>query len=238
VELNYLTSGSLDDPAWAPLIDLNASYTYAPTYEQVLKDYNRDDFLPTFMVEASYEFEQNPGAPGGTTQQLRRQEYWSLLSGATGQIYGNHYTWQFVCPDRDDAGNCVGGWKDQLDSPGATQMAYLVSLFSSRPWYELVPDQDHDVVTAGYGTYGNDDYVTAAATPDGKLAMAYLPSSRTVTVDLASFSAPVIARWYDPTNGEFTPNAQSPLANHGTVDLTPPGANADGTDDWILVLEA
>ena len=30
VELNYLVSGSLDDPAWAPLIDLNASYTYEP----------------------------------------------------------------------------------------------------------------------------------------------------------------------------------------------------------------
>ena len=30
VELNYTVSGSLDDPVWAPLIDLNASYTYLP----------------------------------------------------------------------------------------------------------------------------------------------------------------------------------------------------------------
>ena len=132
VELNYLVSGSLDDPAWAPLIDLNASYTYEPTYQQVLKDYNRSNFLPTFLVEASYEFEQNPGAPAGTPEQLRRQEYWSLLSGATGQLYGNHYTWQFLCPQRDDAGNCVGGWKDQLDTPGADQMAYVKTLFESR----------------------------------------------------------------------------------------------------------
>ena len=58
VELNYHTSGSLDDPAWAPLIDLNASYTYDPTYVQVLKDYNRSNFLPTFMVEAGYEDEK------------------------------------------------------------------------------------------------------------------------------------------------------------------------------------
>ena len=55
VELNYLVSGSLDDAAWAPLIDINASYTYEPTYRQVLKDYNRSNFLPTFMVEASYD---------------------------------------------------------------------------------------------------------------------------------------------------------------------------------------
>jgi Protein of unknown function (DUF4038)/Putative collagen-binding domain of a collagenase len=190
------------------------------------------------MVEASYEFEQNPGAPGGTTQQLRRQEYWSLLSGATGQIYGNHYTWQFVCPSRDDTGNCVGGWKGQLDSPGATQMAYVIGLFASRPWYALVPDQAHRIVTAGYGTFGGDDYVTATATPDGKLALAYLPSARTVTVDLSTFSGPVAARWYDPTNGTFTPAAGSPLANTGSAQLTPPAANAEGTGDWVLVLEA
>ena len=62
VELNAPpTSGSLDDPAWAPLIDLNASYTYEPTYEQVLADYNRSNFLPTFMVEAGYESENVSG---------------------------------------------------------------------------------------------------------------------------------------------------------------------------------
>ena len=237
VELNYMSSGSLDDPAWESRIDLNASYTYDPTYVQVLKDYNRDNFLPTLMVEASYEGEHNPGTTEGTPQQLRRQEYWSLLSGATGQIYGNHYTWQFICPNRDQDGNCVGGYKDQLDSPGATQMGYLVRLFSSRPWYELVPDQAHKVVTAGYGTFGNDDYVAAAATPDGRLAMAYLPSSRTVTVDLGTLSGPVVARWYDPANGTFT-SIGSPLANNGSVSFMLPGANADGADDWVLVLEA
>ena len=52
-------SGSLDDPSWAPLIELNASYTYYPTYAQVLADYNRPSALPTFMVEANYEFEHN-----------------------------------------------------------------------------------------------------------------------------------------------------------------------------------
>src|SRR5207245_1730113 len=76
VELNYFVSGSLDDPAWAPLIDLNASFTYSPTYAQVLKDYNRADFLPTFLVESWYEFE-NSAVPGSTSRNLRAQEYWS-----------------------------------------------------------------------------------------------------------------------------------------------------------------
>ena len=58
VELNYLTSSSLDDATWAPLIELNAAYTYFPTYAQILTEYNRPDFKPVFLVEANYEFEQ------------------------------------------------------------------------------------------------------------------------------------------------------------------------------------
>jgi uncharacterized repeat protein (TIGR01451 family) len=235
VELNYRVSGSLDDPAWAGLIDLNASYTYEPTYQQVLKDYNRADSLPTFLVEASYEFEQDGQVQ--PAQQMRRQEYWSLLSGATGQLYGNHYTWQFICPQRDAAGNCVGGWKDQLDTPGATQMAYLAALFESRPWYALVPDQAHTIVTGGLGTFGLADYVTAASTPDGTLAIAYVPSNRTITVDMSRFSGPVTARWYDPSAGTFASISATSFANSGSHQFTTPGANADGTDDWVLVLE-
>jgi uncharacterized repeat protein (TIGR01451 family) len=235
VELNYRVSGSLDDPAWAGLIDLNASYTYEPTYQQVLKDYNRADSLPTFLVEASYEFEQDGQVQ--PAQQMRRQEYWSLLSGATGQLYGNHYTWQFICPQRDAAGNCVGGWKDQLDTPGATQMAYLAALFESRPWYALVPDQAHTIVTGGLGTFGLADYVTAASTPDGTLAMAYVPSNRTITVDMSRFSGPVTARWYDPSAGTFASISGTSFPNSGSRQFTTPGANADGTDDWVLVLE-
>lgn len=238
VELNYFVSGSLDDPAFEPIIDLNASYTYEPTYQQVLKDYNRSNFLPTFMVEASYEFEQvNPSVPAGTPQQLRMQEYWSLLSGATGQLYGNRYIWPFTCPARDGNGDCVGGWKDQLDTPGALEMAHLKALFEARRWYDLVPDQAHTVVTDGLGTFGSDDYVTAARTADGTLALAYMPSSRTITADLSTFSGSVSARWYDPAAGTFTSITGSPVANTGSRQFDPPGTNADGDDDWVLVLE-
>ena len=171
---------------------------------------------------------------------LRRQEYWSILSGATGQLYGNHYTWQFICDERDAEGNCLGGWKDQLDSPGAIQMGYLTALFSPLAWYNLVPDQDHTLVTAGFGTFGADDYVTAARTPDGTLAMAYMPTASTVTVDMSQLSGPVTARWYDPAAGTFTDITGSPFDNVGSLDFTTPGDNADGAgnEEWVLVLEA
>jgi chitodextrinase len=232
VELDYPVSGSLDDPSWAPIIQLNASYTYFPTYAQVLTDYNRPDLNPAFLVEANYEFEHN-AADLGTPSILRRQVYWALLSGAAGHLYGNHYTWPFI-----------DGWHSNLDTPGSAQMGYAKALFESRPWYALVPDQTHAVVTAGSGNFadtgslGANNYLTAARTPDGALVMAYMPTVRTIGVDLSQLAGPVTARWYDPSKGTFVAIAGSPFSNAGTRQFRPAGANADGDGDWVLVLEA
>ena len=117
-------------------------------------------------------------------------------------------------------------------------MGYLNDLFASRKWYDLVPDQTHTVVTDGFGTYGADDYVTAARTTDGTLAMAYVPSSRTITVDMSTLGGPATARWYDPTSGTFTSIDGSPFPNTGSVQFTTPGKNAGGDADWVLVLES
>jgi hypothetical protein len=232
VELDYLVSGSLDDPRWRPLIALDAAYTYAPTYAQVLREYGRTRFMPVFMVEAGYEFEQNaPEISGGDAETLRRQEYWTALSGATGQFYGSSYTWTFK-----------DGWQDHLDTPGSTQLGYLVQLLAYRPWFRLVPDRSHRIVTRGYGTFSaagpvdSSDYVTTAATPDGRLALSYLPVGGTITVDLRRLERPLHARWFDPSNGVYRPVEGAPFPNKSPVDLTAPGKNADGDRDWVLVL--
>ena len=129
-----------------------------------------------------------------------------------------------------------------------TQFGYCRDLFESRPWHSLVPDQAHVLVTAGYGTFwsggepssgiSQNDYVTAASTPDGKLALVYIPTVRTVTVDLARLSGSITARWYDPTSGTYQPIAGSPFPNTGSQNFTTPGVHADGAGDWVLVLEA
>jgi hypothetical protein len=231
--LDYPHSGSLDDPRWRPLIDLDAAYTYGPTYAEVLKEYNRKNYLPVFMGEAGYEFEQNSKdiAPG-TPEILRRQMYWSILSGASGQFYGNHYTWQFA----ED-------WKEHLDTPGSVQVGYLASLFQGRPWFRLVPDQTHKLVTSGYGKFQSDgtvessSYVTTAATPDGRLGISYLPAGGEVTVNMSRFPGLVDARWYDPSKGTYSVVSGSRFRNSGMVRFSTPGPNADGDPDWVLVLQ-
>jgi hypothetical protein len=234
VELNYWKSGSLDDRRWRSMIKLDAAYTYLPTYAQVLQEYNRKNFLPVFMVEAGYEFEQNAAwISYGDPVTLRRQAYWSVLSGATGQFYGNHYTWQFA-----------EGWKSHLDTPGSVEMGYLLRFFAGRRWFQLVPDQAHEIVTSGYGNFstggnvGSSNYVSTAATRDGRLAVSYLPTGGTITVDMARLSGRVRARWYDPTNGTYAPVTGSPFPNSRSVDLRTPGKNAERGPDWVLVLAA
>ena len=232
-ELDYLVSATSDDPAFRLIAALDAVYTYRPTYAKLLSEYQRANFKPMFMVEANYEFEQNGGTDGGIIKEnLRKQEYWTMLSGATGQLYGSAYTWRLD-----------GDWRHNLDTPGIIQLHYMQRLFANRKWYDLVPDRLNRIVTGGRGQFSDSDsittdsYATAAATPDGSLVIAYLPSIRKVTVDMSKLAGRVAARWYDPTAGTYQVIAGSPFANSGSRHFTPPGNNNDGDNDWVLVLE-
>jgi hypothetical protein len=240
IELNYQASSSLDDPNWAPIVGLNLAYSYYPTYAEVLHAYNQSAAMPVFMGEANFEGETNGDEDGGTPHILRMQEYWTMLSGADGQLYGDKYIWRFL-----------PGWQTNLDTPGVIQLGYLKDLFAAHKWYHLVPDQARAFVTAGYGHFvsiaaaakpprgriAGNDYVTAALTPDGTLGMAYLPQGGTITVDMRKLQKDVIARWFDPSANSFQAIAGSPFANTGTQPFTAPGKNSAGEPDWVLVLE-
>lgn len=227
VELNYLSSGSLDDPTWRGYLQMDAAYTYYPTYAQVLKEYNRPCPLPVYMTEANYEDEHDHTGP----KTLRRQEYWTMTSGATGQLYGSTWTWQFL-----------PGWQDHVDTQGTREFTLMTGFFKSSRWYDLVPDQNHSLLTAGYGTpnavgsVNDNDYATAARTADGRLAVVYLPTSRTITVDMSTMQDRAVAFWFDPTDGQY--KLASPSTGRGAVTLTPPGKNHGGDDDWVLRIAA
>jgi fibronectin type 3 domain-containing protein len=235
IELNYDSSYSNQDSVLGSLLTLDSAYTYYETYDMVLQSYNSSPAIPTYLVESNYEYENNTGAiPGNTGPYvLREQAYWTMLSGGTGQIYGNHYTWTFI-----------PGWQSFLNSPGALEIQYINQLFGSVSWWQLVPDSTHQVVTAGYGTYDGSNqnlttatYCTTSWITTGSLALTYCPNPSRLTVDLAQFSGPVTAQWYDPSNGTYTAVPGAPFPNSGNQDFTTPGNNHDGDPDWVLVLK-
>ena len=234
VELHVRTSSSFDDPRWIPLIDLNSTYTYSPTYMQMLYSYHQKPVAPTYLLEAHYELEDVGTPPDyGTPYILRKQEYWTMLSGGAGQIYGNAYLWTM----RD-------GWQSHVDTPGVEQIKYWKDFFLSVRWQDLVPDEDHSVLTAGAGSFGDidtrvskSDYATAARTPDGSTVTVYIPTARTISIDMTKLRGPASARWFDPSDGTYNDVSGRPIANIGLHQFATPGKNHDGDGDWVLLLQ-
>jgi hypothetical protein len=221
-ELNFLNSSSLDDPRWVGTATMNSAYTYWATYDQVLHSYAQTPTTPTYMVEANYEGENNLGGLPTTDETLRRQEWWTMTSGATGQLYGS-VNWRFL-----------SGWQNRLDTPAVAELSVMRSFFLSEPWSEFAPDASF--ITSGRGTYNgsgtqvlNSDYATATVTPDGAHAAVYIPTARTVTVNLSRLQADATARWVDPTTGTAQP---------ATAPFSTPGSHADGASDWVLAFDA
>src|SRR5439155_2947699 len=124
------------------------------------------------------------------------------------------------------------------------ELGYFKSLMTSVAWYNLVPDQTHSLLTAGYGTFGdtghvgNNDCAMAAKAPDGSLAIIYTPVSHNMTVAMGNFAGLVTARWFDPTNNTFQTVVGSPFPNTGSHNFATPGNNSAGDPDWVLLLQA
>lgn len=220
---------SNDNPFWAKRIDWNFVYTYYPTYRAVLDAYGRSPKLPAIMGEANYENENNqPESLPTTDETLRRQVLWALTSGAAGEFVGSD-DWEFH-----------DGWERRLLTPAMTQIARLRRLVSSLPWWQLVPDTANQLVTGGRGTLLtsdapmdvlDNDYVTAAVTPNKRLGVIYVPTARTISINRAALPARCRAVWVDPTSGRSRP---APMAST----FTTPGTNAGGDTDWLLLLRS
>jgi hypothetical protein len=217
--------------AW---LDVNMAYTYAASYIQVTREYQRKDPIrPVILGETGYEDEPNaiellPDAKRGdlwNPYRIRRNAWWAVLSGACGYCGGTRlWRWE-------------KNWREVLQVRSSREAPNILRLMETIPWWRLVPDSQHQFVTAGFGTWKQADYVTAALADDGSAGVAYLPSTGRVTVDLAKLSSRVKVSWFDPTNGQSRPVEDSPFKNDGKHNFTSPGKNAAGENDFVLVLK-
>lgn len=212
----------------ASLLDIMSVYTYKPVCERVAAAYRHASVRPVYLIESAYENEHGAGP-----ERVRRQAYQALLCGASGHIFGNNPIWHFRHPGLHDA---PIGWWQALGGGGSRSMTHLYDLFSSLPWWTLQPDLDGRLIAdRGEG----DQRVTAALDADGSLAVIYVPARRTISIDLGRLrDGALTARWFDPASGE-TRELPAPVSSgEGTQDFSPPGRNADGDGDWVLLLRA
>ena len=207
----------------ATWLNVNNTYTDYLDYQQANTAYAIAPPKPFFNIESTYE----DGSVDAQT--LRALSYWTVLSGGFGSLFGNCPLWGFGFT----SGFCSStNWQSQLSSAGSVNMQRFQALFKSRQWHTLVPDTQHTVLTAGYGTSGQSDYATAAYASDGSSIIVYLPSSRTVTMSGSQLTGPsMIAWWYNPSTGAAT--KMGTFATTGTQAFTPPSSG-----DWVLVLDS
>jgi hypothetical protein len=214
---------AVDDYSGGGWLNFNTTYTYDIVHRKLLSNYNLTPIMPFVLIESSYEGEHN-----ASEVQIRRQAYWSILCGGFGHVFGNNPIWHFGGPGLFAVNTT---WQQALDLPGSVSMQHWGQLFRSRNWYDLVPDQKHEVVTRGLGEFRGLDYLAAGRTLDGGTVIAYMPTSRTITVDMSKITGSQIkVWWFDPRNGNATDAGTFPAS--GSRKFSPP---AQG--DWVLVLD-
>jgi hypothetical protein len=203
-----------------PWLTVNNIYTDEYTVvSAAYQEYARAQ-MPFFLIEERYENE------GASEALVRTQAYQAVLSGATGQVMGNRPMWGFM-----------SGWQTALNSPGARTLQHLRNLFEARPWWTLQPDTNGLLLTAGISSGA--DRAVAARAADRSFAVAYMPSVRTVTVNLTQLVGPKVnAKWCDPANGTCSTAPGSPFQATGSQSFRPAAPNSSNFGDWTLVLES
>lgn len=221
---------SFGDQSW---LAVDTVYRYQPDlWRPLLAAYGAQPLKPFVLIETAYEGEHDT-----KPDQIRRQAWWAMLSGACGQFYGNNPMWHFDGPTLYPHPNA---WQQALDSTGARDIARLGKFFSGLPWQELVPDARNALIQSGAGEGA--DRAIAARSADGRLAVIYVPADgkgpRELTLDLSRLSAPSRAYWFNPAKDVPAVKHRTTLPNQGRHSLQTPGNNGAGGNDWVLVLQA
>ena len=154
---------------------------------------------------------------------VRHNAYWNLMEGACGHTYGNNCVWNFN--DIPQPGRPYL-WRDALHHEGAGQMANLLRLRMSRPYFEFraAPEltQD-DSACMAHQCAGRGE----------KYAFIYSPMGLPIRAYLNELGGKAVrAAWFDVRTGETRLFAMVPPSES----LFVPPSCGKGCD-WVLILD-
>jgi len=230
----------------------NWAYCYDASYFTCERAYSEGGtFTHIPAVYGDGIFYGDTGGGGGSVDYcIRTFVWWGLASGSRG----------FPATSGDSFADTSALWKWQSDAVSrltsdpngsftTTAVGRIATYFSGlTDWHKLIPDTGNVFVTGGRGTRGTCDapgsgmnvrtgsnYVAAAITPNGTLAVLYCRAGfSSVTIDQTKMNAGYTATWVDPSNPTLTQSA-TPGSTYSSSGL---GNNASGDPDWVLVLQA
>jgi hypothetical protein len=182
---------------------------------------------PVINLEPPYEghLGYQSGLPFDATD-VRRRLAWSLLVAPTaGVTYGGHGVWGWddgtTTPQNHPRTGVPLPWREALLMEGAEQMVHLRAFLDGIEWWRLRPDPDL-VVEPG----GGSRFVAAASTPEGDLAVVYVPEEREVRLRPGAVPKGTVGTWADPVSGATM-----------AADVSHPVVRTPGAGDWWLTLE-
>ena len=234
VELNYLGQQLARRRPWRPLIELDAAYTY---YADLRGG-----------AQGVQPAARHAGLHGRGRLRVRAEHVVDLARRRRTRC-GARSTGRCSAARRaSSTATTTPGRSAGLEEPPrhARQRADRLPRRSSsrgRPWFRLVPDQSTRCLTSGYGTFSRERQRRVerlrdrGRTPDGKLAIAYLPTGphgddRHVEARRQAGCAVVRPERRDLRSCR-------PASQNGTTQtFRPPDQNRDGDGDWVLVLTA
>jgi len=203
---------SVDDYS-EPWLDINATYSDSGNVPAEIHHSYSQAVMPTFLIESKY------GGEGPDDHGLRVEMYQATLGGGVGHMYGNSPTWYFG-----------GGWQSDLDSLGAQYLPYVARLTAARDLAAMSPDWDHAVVTGGWGSALDQDFVPVLH--GSRMLVAYCPSGCTLQIDGSKLTAGTYdVRWYNVRTGA-TRDDGTQTVGVGGFSLGSPDGN-----DWVLLLD-
>lgn len=211
------SSSFLHEEPWLAFNMIQTCTAYDKIHETVSADYARTPTKPVVMAEGGYEGLQY--GRSHTPHSIRKQAYWSQLSGAY-FVYGHNDNWA-----------APRNWEQWMDAPGAAQLPIFRSVITSlREWWLLVPDPSLLASGAGSGFARN----LAARAAAGDWLVAYLSEPSTVSLRLDAITAGRRgkATWIDPRSGERKPAGS--FAAAGAQSFTTP----QGWEDAVLLVDA
>lgn len=186
------------------------------------------DAEPNYEAHNSYQAGQPIDAAA-----VRRAAWYSLLAAPmAGITYGAHGVWPWIRQksvplDHPRSGE-ADPWRECLNYPGAQHMKALAEILDRLPWHQLRPDAPLAAPTPVDESFTN--YVPAARTTDGSLALAYLPANPQAVFDLTAFEKGARATFINPRNGERLAPADVPGEPQVTLKTPGPG-------DWLVLFE-
>jgi hypothetical protein len=240
--ISFHPSGGVSSSRWfqnEEWLDFNIAQTghsqrNNPVYEIIGHDYNLFPVKPCLDGEPQYE--DHPVAFNIKNERFvafdaRQAGWWSVLAGALGHTYGNHNIWQFYSAGQIPVTGARIPWYYAIHQPGAMQMGYMRKLFESRPFLEMIPDQQ---ILAR--VYGQDRHtIRAARGKDSSFVIVYTSFGEPVHLHLERLAADNLnGYWYNPREGN---SISIPLfANTRNIEAFVPPSSGSRTD-WVLVLD-